>query len=203
MVKRPRTMLALLISMAGLAVAGCSRPLPRDPLAAWLRQHHADIAFDSNLPGRPIVDLRFAAGSDITDDDLVRIEGLTELRSLNLPERITDAGLGRLRGLKKLEWLSVGNTKVSDEGLRIVAGFDRLEWLGLGDTTTDAGLTHLKGLKRLKGLGLDCTAVSDAGLVIVAQFSELSSLMLDSTQVGVTRVPAAFSVNLGKVLELS
>ena len=129
MLKQICEMSALLLTMACFAAVGCSRTSTGDPLAVWLRQHHAVVSIDANLPGNPIVAVVFMGGGSVTDDDLSRIEGLTELRRLELPEGTPYAGLAKLRRLKKLECLGLEYTKVSDDGLRIVAGFDRLEEL--------------------------------------------------------------------------
>jgi internalin A len=183
MLKQVYATSALLVSIAGLTAGGCFRSSPSDPLTAWLREQGAIVSTDPSLPGNPIVEVNFRHGGNVTDDDLARIEGLTELRGLGVPDGTTDAGMTRLGRLKKLQWLGLSYTKVSDDGLRVVAGFDRLETLDLGELTTDAGLAHLKGLKRLKDLHLQKASISDAGLVVVGQLEDLSFLSLDSTKV--------------------
>ena len=79
---------------------------------------------------------------------------------------ITDEQLAeKLKGLTKLEELSLGYTKITDAGLVHLKGLTNLEWLFLEDTQiTDAGLVHLKGLTNLKHLSLWNTKITDAGV---------------------------------------
>jgi hypothetical protein len=102
-----------------------------------------------------------------TDDELVRIEALGELKALWLTNtRITDAGLVHLQGLGRLETLGLdGATKITDVGLLHLQELTRLRCLVLIDTqVTDAGLVHLEGLSQLKELDLCGTNVSDEGV---------------------------------------
>jgi Leucine-rich repeat (LRR) protein len=55
----------------------------------------------------------------INDADLIHVEGLTELRELDLGgTAISDAGLEHLRFLKQLRYLGIWRTKVSDAGVK-------------------------------------------------------------------------------------
>lgn len=48
----------------------------------------------------------------------MHLGGLTNLEKLHLGEtRVSDAGLGNLRGLAGLRWLCVKNSQVTDEGV--------------------------------------------------------------------------------------
>lgn len=96
---------------------------------------------DENRSDRPIISIDLEE-SQVQDDDLRYLGGLTHLRRLDLEEtRITDEGLKHLRGLTSLEYLDLEETKITDEGLR-----------------------HLEGLKNLRMLDLDDTQVSSAGI---------------------------------------
>ena len=56
--------------------------------------------------------------TEISDDVLRHLAGMTTLRKLNLNyTRVTDAGLVHLRELKNLKWLHLGGTKVTREGV--------------------------------------------------------------------------------------
>ncbi|MGA2258447.1 MAG: hypothetical protein ABSG53_27605 [Thermoguttaceae bacterium] len=58
--------------------------------------------------------------------------------------QVTDAGLGHLNGLTKLQSLDLGETKVTDAGLIHLKAVPQLITLGLrGTQVTDAGLVHL------------------------------------------------------------
>jgi hypothetical protein len=54
-----------------------------------------------------------------TDDVLVHLHGLSQLRELQLQDtEITDAGLANLQGLSQLQRLSLNNTNVTDQGVK-------------------------------------------------------------------------------------
>jgi hypothetical protein len=107
----------------------------------------------------------------LTNQGLAHLSGLTELRTLDLgrspyPGIVThpslgDVGLVHLRGLRRLESLSLIDCAVTDAGLANLAGLTALQDLDLrGTQVTDAGLVHLKGLRRLKSMNLEGTKVT-------------------------------------------
>jgi hypothetical protein len=54
----------------------------------------------------------------LTDDDLVHLKELTQLRVLGLSgTEVTDEGLGNLLGLTNLDLLTVNGTKVTAAGI--------------------------------------------------------------------------------------
>ena len=65
----------------------------------------------------------------MTDAGIQGIEGLTQLRELNLGDTaVGDAGLDRLKGLEQLQLLVLYGTKVTDEGVsRLQAGIPKCE----------------------------------------------------------------------------
>ena len=129
-----------------------------------------------------LVDLKLTR---VTDDGLVCLKGLANLRELCLSlTKITGAGLVHLKGMTKLEELDLTATKVTDAGLVHLKGLTKLEWLPLlGTKVTDAGLVHLKGLTKLVELNLIATKVTDAGLVHLEGLTELEKLFLNNTKV--------------------
>jgi hypothetical protein len=92
----------------------------------------------------------------ITDAGLEHLQGLTELRTLDLTHTaITNAGLAHLKELAKLKHLNLSLTAVDDAGLEHLAGLTDLQELGLAYTdVSDAGLKHLKRLTKLQWLDL-------------------------------------------------
>ena len=147
--------------------------------------------------------------SEVGDDDLVHLKGVTELKTLWLDATceadaclvhvegliglqslllsatdVTDAGLLHLKGLTGLKTLHLRATKVTDAGLVHLKGLTRLETLHLSQTkVTDAGLAHLKGLTGLKTLHLSATRVTGAGLVHLNGLTGLKELRLSSAEV--------------------
>jgi Leucine-rich repeat (LRR) protein len=102
----------------------------------------------------------------VTDAELVRLEGLTGLETLNLNDtRVTDAGLVHLEGLAGLKTLLLRNTRVTNAGLAHIGDLTGLERLSLAGTqVTDEGLTHLRKLAALQELSLHDTRVTEAGV---------------------------------------
>ncbi len=114
----------------------------------------------------------------IDDDELVNLQGMTDLLHLDLSGTpITDAGLLHLQGLDRLEILQLWGTGVTDAGLALIARLPAIVQLGLGNTNiTDAGLAHLQKMKRLRVLQLWGTAVTGRGLVQLYQLPELEMI---------------------------
>jgi hypothetical protein len=112
-----------------------------------------------------VTDVSFS-GEPITDAILVPLEGLTQLRVLELGgTNITDAGLVHLRELSGLDTLGLGSTNVTDAGLVYLRRLSEIQVLWLENTkVTDAGLVHLQGLEQLQMLNLDGTKVTDQGI---------------------------------------
>lgn len=103
--------------------------------------------------------------ASIDDDELVNLQGMTDLLFLDLSyTRITDAGLLHLQGLDRLEVLHLWGTEITDAGLALLARLPNLVHLGLGKTkVSDAGISHFADMKRLKILQLWGTSVTGRG----------------------------------------
>lgn len=88
----------------------------------------------------------------ITDDGLVHIGKLKELRYLDLSgNAITDAGLARLRNLRKLEHLDLSRTQITDDGFVHIGALASLQWLAFSGTEViDTGTKHLTRCQNLK-----------------------------------------------------
>ncbi|MDA1016151.1 MAG: hypothetical protein O3A00_17055 [Planctomycetota bacterium] len=137
--------------------------------------------------------------SNVTDQDMSHLAGLTNLRELILNWcRITDVGFAHTKQMHELETLEIRLTKTTDASVPIISGFKRLkrlkisdtgigdrglqmlstslpelETLKLGDTKiTDGGVKHLAAFRKLKGVTLDETAISNAGLKELAQLPQ-------------------------------
>jgi hypothetical protein len=130
------------------------------PGAAWLRKMLGDDFFQN------VGLISFYNDKRITDADLERFEGLTQLRDIYLGEtQITDIGLGHLKGLKQLQMLMLERTNITDAGMEYLEGLLQLQELDIDNTKiTDAGLERLKKLVHLKHLHLAGTQVTDAGV---------------------------------------
>jgi Leucine-rich repeat (LRR) protein len=132
---------------------------PTPPGPAWLRKLVGDNFFAN------VAYCRFLLDSEVTDAELIHLEGLNRLRWLDIGNtKITDAGLVYLQGLTQLKCLDLAGTQLTDAGLVHLQGLNRLERLTIYNTqVTDAGLVHLQGLKKLDELYVFQTKVTDAG----------------------------------------
>lgn len=145
------------------------------------------LAYLQDIPSLRYLELHSAP---ITDDLLAHLESMKNLEgvSLEMREKITDAGLTHLNGLTKLRKLNLYGTQVSDEGLKLLGRLTNLEELNLSHTrVTDAGLAHLNTFHHLKSLSLirhfNGTRISDDGLSHLTDLKILERLELHGTQV--------------------
>lgn len=108
-----------------------------------------------------------AERSQIDDDELVNLQGMTDLLHLDLSRTpVTDAGLLHLQGLDRLEVLQLWDTHITDAGVALVARLPGLVQLGIGNTrVTDAALPHLQALENLRVLQMWGTDVTARGLM--------------------------------------
>ena len=128
------------------------------PSPSWLENLLHD-------PGVLIVtEVDFSDNTQLGDDDIVHLNGLTTLRSLKLQGTgVSDAGLKHLADATELVRLDLSQTsEVTGSGLAHLNGLANLEALMLNHSqVTDAGLTHLEGLSSLRILHLEATRVTD------------------------------------------
>lgn len=147
---------------------------------------------------------------DVTDEQLERLAGLSNLRELRLSShKITDTGLCSIATLKNLRMLSIRGASftnkglealshltdlrelrisspfITGSGLRYIATLTHLRILGLhGKKTTDRYLRHLQSLTNLRKLDLSSTSIRGWGLRYLDGLANLRSLDLSSTKVG-------------------
>jgi serine/threonine protein kinase/tetratricopeptide (TPR) repeat protein len=139
---------------------------------------------DVKVPSKPVRKV-ILGGAIVTDGDLARLKGLTQLRELYLAgTAVGDAGLAHLRGLSRLRVLNLKGSQVGDAGLAHLKGLADLQRLDLTSTRiSGAGLAHLKGLTKLRELYLGKTKVDDDGLAHLSGLAQLRRLDLTGTAV--------------------
>ena len=128
---------------------------------AEIKRLGGKVILDENKPDRPVISIDFEAapmGEKMTDALLASLEGLTQLRKLNLRHPgntdYTDSGLKHLESLTKLQSLSLGGRTITDAGVEHLKGLSQLRSLKLtGCRITDAGLVYFKGLSQLRIIG--------------------------------------------------
>ncbi len=118
-----------------------------------------EIAAGTSLPAEDfqLTMVRFWGNPGVTDDDLVRLQGLTSLTHVGLNYvPVGDAGLAHLRGLTDLTFLGLKRLNVTDAGLAVVKELPSLTELSLTELSGITGtfLVHVKGLNKLTKLDL-------------------------------------------------
>ncbi len=168
---------------------------PEFAAAKWALQLGGDIWTDKGnfteirqLPEQPfrVLAIHLPTNRMVTDQDLVHLEGLTQLSRLSLHgnSQISDAGLKYCERLTTLTQIDLHMVQITDMGLRHISRLTKLTKLVLNDTkVTDSGLEQIKGMANLKSLELKNTDVSDASFEILAGFRQLDTLDLSKTKV--------------------
>jgi Leucine Rich Repeat (LRR) protein len=122
----------------------------------------------------------------ISDDDLMHLQGLTWLEALNLScNKITGRGLIHLSEMKLLGRLELWGTDLTDDGLSYLPELPQLRELSLCLLLeiTEAALVHLERLPALENLDLHSTYLDDRGLAQLKKLNRLRSLDLNYTKV--------------------
>lgn len=164
---------------------------PADPARG--QQDIIDRAIRSSLGRLP--------ESPVSNDERQAVTGL----DLSHEREFDDAGVALIRGLAKLEWLSLYDTRVSNSGLRRLAGLP-LRLLNVGHTqVSDDGLDTIVSLTSLDTLVLAGTRVSNAELHRLTALERLSVLSLSDTAVsadglsGIAGMPNLRELHLNNV----
>jgi internalin A len=107
-------------------------------------------------------------------------EKFQKLETLGLFDtNVGNKGLERIARLPNLNWLEIGDTKVTSAAAATLGTMTKLERLSLqGLSFKDADLKPLVGLKRLRELSLDGNRVTGAGLLHLGQMKSLRDLHL-------------------------
>ncbi len=152
-----------------------SEAVVSDVLPAWIPLPDSIAHL---CPGRPTTALLSytAAG----DDDLELLERAPDLHVVELDGTfVTDAGISRLRNLKKLFRLGLAYTVITDGALETLAHLPSLKALDLcGTSITNRGLKFLSKLPHLDTLVLSETHVTGPGLIELRS-THLETLTLD------------------------
>jgi Leucine-rich repeat (LRR) protein len=122
----------------------------------------------------------------ISDADLENLEGLAQLRNLEIWDTmgLTDAGLAHFEGLKRLEGITLANTKVSDAGLAHLSGLTELDTLCLQNASfPGSGLDHVRKLPKLQFLSLNGAKLTDDGWKCLANMAQLQGLYLSGSNI--------------------
>jgi len=135
--------LAALVGV-GLATPGCQDPSRETPPAP---APEASFAEQAEAVRRGASDQIRVDQGRVTDEQLDALDGLQDkLRRINLSHtEVTDAGLSRIAGMRKLIQLRLASNRITDAGLECLEQLKELRHLHLIDAPIgDAGLEHLQ-----------------------------------------------------------
>src|SRR5262249_35532657 len=162
------------------ALGGTTQTEPGGP--DWLRKQVGDepMQLFTKLVGIDLQDRSIPIKSGIkneriTDDWLTRIDGLPDLRTLDISITVVKGpGLKYVGTCKNLEALNITLTFVTDESLAHLRDLTKLRVLALASTKcTGEGLKECGGLTKLENLNFHYTPVNDAGLEQIAKLTSL------------------------------
>jgi Leucine-rich repeat (LRR) protein len=130
------------------------------------------------------------SSTNITNDSVALLKGLTRLEKLNLSTtRVDDGALAHLEGMTELRELNLfnvgelGKKRVTDAGLEHLKGLTKLEVLLIPNSkVTGKGMAYLEGMTGLRHLNLFNTLVDDAGLQHLKGLTKLEILEMPSTR---------------------
>ncbi|MBY0231748.1 MAG: SMI1/KNR4 family protein [Gemmataceae bacterium] len=113
----------------------------------------------------------------VGDEGMEALAGLTGVTEFESSERMTDACLVHLRGMAKLERITLNGMEIAGDGLRHLAGMTVLRQLQLcACTLSDAAMAHLPSLPSLTMLNLSSsTGCTSAALACLERLPALTA----------------------------
>jgi hypothetical protein len=138
----------------------------------------------TEIAAKAIPGLSLRGCERITDEGLRHVGGLIHLQYLELPPKVTDAGLVHIERLSRLRVLRASDCMgISDAGMRSIGKLADLRKLRLffwEGPLTDAGVAELSPLVRLEQLHIyGCEGVTDRGMKHLASLKSLEGLYLN------------------------
>ena len=98
---------------------GCgsqSATLTQEQAIAAIEEWGGKVTIDEKSPDKPVISVDLSR-TEVTDDELKLLKGLTKLQTLILNDtNVTDKGLEHLEGLTNLDWIQVG-PNITNEGV--------------------------------------------------------------------------------------
>lgn len=160
------------------------------------------VKIDKTLDEQARVSVTFPAA---TDDLLVKLAKLPEIGAIRLDDatKCTEKGFTALKELPDLQKLMLGRCPLTDAKAAALGGLRTLDLLHVGESRlTDAGLAGMKKLTNLKSLDLLDAPLTDKSAAVLVGFKKLEELNLAGTKVtdkGVVELAALAGLKTLKV----
>ena len=166
----------LVAGLLGITLCLAAPPVAtQETTAAWIEGVSGH--FQKDAAGR-IVEVDLAL-TWVTDDDLIRIGALPDLRRIDLSHtKISDLGLAHLRPLKNVVYLNCFSCSyITDGGVAFLKDWVNLEYLNVrGSEVTSRVFEHLAKMKNLKTLDVGFSRVNDDGFDALSSLEHLEEL---------------------------
>jgi internalin A len=169
---------------AGVSEKGMRRVTGFPNLKRLSMDGRTDVACLDALKGHTGIESLGLYEYEIRADRLGFLKTLPNLRELSLELELVGGAALNLRGLPKLQKLSLDGSLATDAALASLEEMGDLTDLDLsGDKITDAGLAHLRHHRKLKRLRLMWQPITDAGLLQLTTLTGLENLDLCKTRI--------------------
>lgn len=120
----------------------------------------------------------------VSSTGISHLENLTDMRTLDLPDGMTDESCYYLRKMERLYSLDLPNSTITSRGAQYLSQLNRLRILRLMDSKIDHDALKIIGqMKRLESLNLEGATVTDADVEALTGLQSLTSLSLDNTSI--------------------
>lgn len=162
--------------------------LAAEDVAHWVAETGGSVQRDAS---GAIVEVDLTSAW-ITDDDLMRIGRLPQLKKLNLSyTNVNDIAFSHLRRLKNVTHLNCLHCAyLTDGGIAYIKHWENLEYLNVEATeVTSRVFEHLAGMKKLRVLYAGFSRVNDDGFEALANLDKLEELHIGGDKMSGLALP--------------
>lgn len=161
---------------------------------------------DEQLDAMSVHTISFREFPDVYDDDLARLSGLAELRSLDLSNcKLSAAGIGKLKGLHGLHTLDLSGIDLSGFDFEVLKDSANLRKLTLNrcSISDDQLLSIMRLFPHLSALKVSVSRLSDVSVSKIGTLKKLKTLELASSTISDESFPAIRTLKMLNHLDLS
>jgi hypothetical protein len=132
----------------------------------------------------PLLAIRLTNNGSINDQDMARIEHLTNLVHLRVDgTSLGNETLAHAARVGSLKFLNFQGTRITDDGLALLEKMPQLTYLSLrGTGMTDLGAEHLRRLTNLEYLNISDTPITDGAIAGLGELKKLEILYISDNR---------------------